>query len=585
MPKDSSSPDALTAGSPGGRFAGPAASAKMESVFRSLREGMVVTDADARIVWVNRAACEISGYGEHELLGATPAIFSSGRQSRRFYDEMWQTIVRQGWWAGEIWNRRKDGEIYPQWLSIAAVYDAEGRIENYVSMFSDISARKQSEEQMMRLAHYDALTGLPNRTLFFDRLQQGLALARRHNSRLSLFVVDLDHFKSVNDNFGHTHGDQVLAQAAQRLLSCLRQSDSVARVGADEFAVILNFVGGEAEIAEVARKIIAAMDIPFRVGAHTHHLGCSIGVAIYPEDGDDTETLLRHADAAMYLAKHAGRGTYRQVSRDRRLEMEREAQLNSRMHEALAAGQFFLMYQPQVEAASGRLVGLEALIRWRLPDGTLVPPGQFIPLAERTGFVAAIDRHVMELGARQMASWARAGLELVPVSFNVSAGEFMQAGVEKEVVSLFRGKGVDPRLVVMEVTETAAMSDLTQTMQILESWRALGIGVAIDDFGTGFSSLNYLRKFPANSLKIDQSFIRALDESPGDRALVESIIELAQKLNLEVVAEGVELRSQYDFLRQRGCDVVQGYLFSPPILADEATLLLQRREVPLAPPA
>jgi diguanylate cyclase (GGDEF)-like protein/PAS domain S-box-containing protein len=556
--------------------------AMMESVFHSLREGMLVTDQQARILWVNRACCEITGYSEQELLGKTPAVFSSGRQSRRFYDDMWQTISQQGWWAGEIWNRRKNGDIYPQWLSIATVYGEDGHVESYASMFADISSRKQTEEAMLRLAHYDALTGLPNRTLFFDRLQQAMALARRHKAGLGLFVLDLDHFKTVNDNFGHSAGDQVLVQASQRLLSCLRQTDSVARLSGDEFAVILNFVGGDTEISEVARKIISAMDAPFRVGEHAHHLGVSIGVAIFPVDGEDEETLLRHADAAMYLAKHAGRGTYRHVSHDHRQEMEREARLNTQLHTALELGQFFLVYQPQVAAKDGRLVGLEALIRWRLPDGTLVPPGQFIPMAERSGFIGAIDRHVLELGARQIAAWTKAGLPMVPVSFNVSAGEFMKPGVEKEIVSLLRGKGVDPKLVVMEVTETAAMSDLTQTMRVLEAWRELGIGVAIDDFGTGFSSLSYLRHFPANCLKIDQSFIRALDNSEGDRALVESILDLAHKLGLEVVAEGVELPSQHEFLCRHGCDVIQGYLFSPPVTVDEAANLLQRGDVPLA---
>lgn len=553
-----------------------------ESVFDSLREGVTVTDGQASIVWVNRACCDISGYTKQELVGATPRVFNSGRQSRRYFDAMWLALREKGCWSGEIWNRHKNGEIYPQWLSIAAMQGRDGCVENYVSVFSDIAMRKHAEDRMLRLSHFDVLTGLPNRALFFDRLQQALARARHHKSRVSLFVVDLDHFKSINSNFGHGQGDQVLIQAAQRLTSCLGQTDSIARLSGDEFALILGLAAGGVEVANVARKIIAAIDAPFHVGGHVHQLGASIGIATFPEDGEDEETLLRRGGAALYLAKQAGRGTYQQVSSDQRRQVERDALLQSQLPTALATGQFFLMYQPQVATHDGRLVGLEALLRWRLPDGTLVPPGRFIPLAERSGAISAIDRHVIELGSRQIADWMRAGLSMVPVSFNLSADSFRKAGLAMETVDLLHEKGIGPHSMIMEVTETAAMANLSHTIGSLEAWRALGIGVAIDNVGSDSSSLNYLRQFPANSLRIDQRFIRNIDESSADRALVRSLLELARTLGLKIVAKGVEMGSQYDFLRDHGCDVIQGYLYSPPITAAQAAIMLQHRDAPVA---
>jgi EAL domain-containing protein (putative c-di-GMP-specific phosphodiesterase class I) len=341
-------------------------------------------------------------------------------------------------------------------------------------------------------------------------------------------------------------------------------------------------VVGESDVAEKANALIAAMSAPFTVGDHLHYIGASVGMALFPDDAEDAETLLRHADASMQQAKLSGRGSSRRVSRQWRESMEKDALLEIRLHSALEAGEFFLVYQPQVSARSRKLVGFEALIRWRQADGSLISPGQFIPLAERSGLIAEIDRYVVSQGARQIAEWNKAGLKCVPVSFNLSAGQFRKPGVEKQIVSLLRGRGVDPRNAVFEITETAAMADLSQTIHILEAWRALGIGVGIDDFGTGFSSLNYLRQFPASSLKIDQSFVRGLDEFPADRALVESILDMGKKLGLEIVAEGVEKPSQYEFLLARGCDVIQGYLFSKPISADAAMALLERPDEPLA---
>lgn len=554
----------------------------LATAFDAMREALVVTDADNRILSVNRAFTEVTGYAPEEAVGRTPALLHSGRHPRGFYQDMWETLGRNNYWAGEIWNRRKDGEVYPEWLAISVLRKADGTINGYIAIFSDISGRKRSENDLIRLANFDALTGLPNRALLFDRIRGTLAIARRHKSRAALLFVDLDRFKGVNDAYGHREGDTLLVDASRRIVGCLRESDTVARIGGDEFVAVLGFASGEHEVAEVARKIIAAVGKPFQIGANSHHIGASIGIAIYPDDGEDEETLLRHADAAMYKAKQSGRNLVRHTSRIERQRLEHEARIEQEMHAALANRDFFLVFQPQVDARNGHLAGFEALIRWRLPDGSTMAPAEFIPVAERTGFIADLDRHVIELGTRQLRVWQREGLEPPPVSFNLSPQEFQREGIELEVMRQIRGQGLPPSLIGIEVTESSAMADLKKTIQVLETWRKLGIKVAIDDFGTGHSSLAYLRHFPASSLKIDQSFVRSIGRSIEDSALVETMLEIARTLQLAVVAEGVETLEQYEFLRDRGCDLIQGYYFSRP-LSVEAAVELLRRNTPLQP--
>lgn len=542
----------------------------LETVFDSMHEALTITDADNRIVRINSAFSEITGYSADDIVGKTPSILQSGRQTRAFYQEMWESIQRSGWWSGEIWNRRKGGEIFPEWLTISTLRDDDNRVTGYVGIFSDISIRKRSENDLIRLAHFDPLTNLPNRTLLFDRLRNALAIGRRHKSGVALLFIDLDRFKGVNDAYGHREGDALLADAAQRIVSCLRETDTVARIGGDEFVVVLTFVTGEVEATEVGRKIIAALGQTFHIGRNVHHIGASVGLAMFPDDGDDEETLLRHADASMYGAKVAGRNKVRHLSRPERERLEYEATLERQMHGALEHGEYFLVYQPQMLARTRRLAGFEALVRWRRPDGSIVSPADFIPIAERTGFIAELDRHVIELGVRQLRQWVRDGLRLPPFSFNLSPHEFQREGIELEVLRQIRSKGLVPDLIGIEVTESSAMADLQKTIKVLEGWRRIGIKVAIDDFGTGHSSLAYLRHFPASCLKIDQAFVRGIGRSVEEAALVESMLSIARSLNLAVVAEGVETAEQYEFLRDRGCELIQGYYFSRPLEAAAA---------------
>lgn len=558
-----------------------AESSLLHSVFQSMHEGLVVTAPDGRIELVNRSFCEITGYRADEVLGKTPAILNSGRQTASFYDNMWQEIRRTGWWSGEIWNRRKNGELYPEWLAISTIYSAEGEINHYVGLFSDITARKHTENQLLRLAHFDSLTGLPNRSLLLDRLHQGLLVAQRQRSALALLFIDLDRFKPVNDGFGHREGDRVLADAAQRIVSCVRESDTVARIGGDEFVVLLNFIATPQDAERIAGKITSILSVPFHTHSHEHHLGASIGIAIYPQDGEDHETILRHADAAMYRAKQGGRNTFRLFSADERLRLARDTQIEQRLYHAMHDDELFVVFQPQVDTISHRLTGLEALVRWRQPDGRIAMPGEFIPVAERSELIGRIDRHVLRCGLQHMASWQAAGLPLVPVSFNLSAQEFMRRHLEDQIHALQAGHAVPTSMVVFEITESSAIQDLELTLSILERLRQAGYKVAIDDFGTGYSSLAYLRDFPASSLKIDYSFVRNLEHSEEDRGLIDTIIQLGHRLGLKVVAEGVETAGQYQYLRQLGCDVIQGFYFSRPLPAQDIMPLL--RGEPLRP--
>jgi diguanylate cyclase (GGDEF)-like protein/PAS domain S-box-containing protein len=556
----------------------------VDTVFNSMREALVVTDVDNRIVRVNRSFSEITGYTPEEALGATPSLLNSGRQSRGFYQEMWETLLRSGWWIGEIWNQRKNGEVYPEWLTISAIRDSanDNQLEGYVAIFSDITHRKRHENELMRLAHFDTLTGLPNRAKLLDQLHKTLATARQQQTRSALLFIDLDRFKSVNDAYGHREGDILLADAAQRIGAVLQNSHTVGRVSSDEFLVVLNFATGEHEAGAVANKIIAALSAPFQIGTNVHRIGASIGVAMFPEDGDDAEALLRHADAAMFNAKQSGRNRVCHSSSLDRERMAHEARIEQHMHKALADEQFFLVYQPQVDAQTCRLAGLEALVRWRTAEGSIISPADFIPVAERTGFIVELDRHLIELGMRQVRQWQGDGLSVPQISFNISPQEFQREGIALDIMRQIRGQGLSPSQIGIEVTESSAMADLQKTIEVLELWRRVGIKVAIDDFGTGHSSLAYLRHFPASCLKIDQGFVRGIGRSAEESAMVDTMLDIARSLQLDVVAEGVETQAQYAFLRDRGCALIQGYYFSRPLSADD-TAALMRKNSPMLP--
>lgn len=533
------------------------------------RDGVYITDADNRFTMVNPAFCALTGYEPAELIGAEPSILKSGRQDEGFYRDMWDRLLHDGHWQGEIWDRRKNGEIFPALLSITELRDDEGRLDHRIAFFSDISAQKAVQQRVEHLAHHDLLTDLPNRYLLNDRVASAIARAARRKGRLALLYLDLDRFKYVNDALGHDIGDQLLRAVAQRILSCVRVTDTVCRVGGDEFVVLLDDVAEGEDAARVAEKIMAAVAAPYEIDGHRMVVGISVGIAVYPDNGITPEELLRGADAALINIKQSGRGQfgfYSQQLGDRameRLNMERD------LRGAGERGEIFLVYQPQFDIASGEVVGVEALARWRHPTDGLVSPGRFIPVAEDSGLILDIGAFVMREACAQMSDWRRRGLLDVPIAVNVSAVQFRQADLVDLMRRIIEETALPPQLLELEVTESVVMENVDAVLEKFEGIKASGVGLALDDFGTGYSSLSYLRRIPAQRLKIDQSFVRDLPGNADAAAIARTIVGMAQALELHVLAEGVESRDQADFLRGIGCAWGQGYLFARPMEATE----------------
>ena len=546
-------------------------------VFESTGEGIVVTDADSRIVEVNDAYCRITGFARQELIGGNPRITRSGRHDDAFYRAMWEQLGRDGHWSGEIWDRRKDGEVYPKLLTINAVRDDAGELSHYVGIFSDISQLKATEEKLERLAYYDSLTALPNRALFRDRLGHEMAGARRHGSRLAVMFIDLDRFKYVNDTLGHSAGDRLLLEVAERLVGCVREADTVARLGGDEFVVILADLEEGAWAGGVAQLIIDAISRPFTLDGQEVFVGASVGIGVWPDDGESAETLIKNADVAMYHAKEAGRGTFKFFTEAMNQHTAHHLELEACLRRALERDELRLHYQPQVDLASGEVVGMEALVRWENPERGMVSPGEFIPIAEETGLILPIGEWVLEEVCRQLMAWRRAGLAPLPAAVNLSAHQFRQEDLAERIAGILERSGLEPRWLELELTETVVMQDAAATVATLERLTAMGLSIAIDDFGTGYSSLSYLKRFPVDKLKIDRSFIKDIPDDANDAAIADTVIRMARALGLRVVAEGVESEAQREFLRLRSCDYMQGFLFSRPLSAEAFEGVLRQR--------
>ncbi len=545
-------------------------------VFEHAGEAIMVTDADNRIVKVNPAFTAITGYTEREVLGETPARFKSGRHDAAFYEAMWRSLAETDAWEGEIWDRRRDGVIYPKWLTISAMRDQRGELRHYVALFTDISERKNSEERIRHLAEHDSLTGLPNRSLLQDRLRQAMARAEREQTRLALLFVDLDRFKLVNDSLGHAVGDALLVETAHRLLSSVRASDTVSRQGGDEFLVLLADIEQNDDAGRVAQKMIEALSEPCMLAGQELRITPSIGISVYPDDGADMEMLIQRADIAMYQAKESGRSTYQFHTDDMNERASERLSVELGLRRALERGELLLHYQPQIELASGRIIGLEALLRWRHPELGLIAPGQFIPIAEDTGLIVPIGEGVLHEACRQSLVWQAAGLPALPIAVNLSAAQFRKPGLETLLRDVLTATGLPPHLLELELTESIVMSQAEETVAILGRLHELGVRLSIDDFGTGYSSLSYLKRFPIQKLKIDQSFVRDLTAGDNDAAIVRGIVGLARSLGLGVIAEGVETREQLKVLREFGCDEAQGYYFSPALPPAEVESLLRR---------
>jgi len=533
-------------------------------VFERAGEGIIVTDARQRILTVNQAFTTITGYSADEVLGKTPRVLKSDRHEPSYYQEMWSAIDEQGWWQGEIWNRRKSGNFYLGWLTINLVRDDTGVLTNFIGMFSDITAVKETQRRVDFLATHDELTGLPNRTLFLDRLRQTIARTNRKAAQFALLFIDLDNFKVVNDSLGHAAGDALLIEAARRLRHCVRVMDSVARFGGDEFALLIeDATSAEAEMA--ACRIAQELTEPVTIGGQDIHVSASVGICFYPSDGTDSGTLLKNADSAMYHAKESGKSTYRFFTQNLKSAADERLHLEAALRHAIDNGDLELHYQPQINLATGRIVGIEALARWSHPTEGMISPSRFIPLAEKSGLIIGLGEWVANAACQQMAQWVSLGIDPPRMSVNVSVEQFKRGQPQAMLKRMLHLHRLPADRVVVELTESALMGDVEQFRRILHDLKDLGLGISIDDFGTGFSSLSYLRRFPIDELKIDRSFVNDIASSSDDRAIAQTIIAMAQTLGLSVVAEGIETREQFDTLRDLGCHIGQGYLFARPL--------------------
>ncbi|MFA5531405.1 MAG: EAL domain-containing protein, partial [Thiohalomonadaceae bacterium] len=547
------------------------------TVFEDSRQGIFITDAERQIISANAALQEMSGYSMEEMRGRNPRMFASGEQDRAFYQTMWAALNTTGHWQGEIWDRRKNGELLPLYTSITATRDEDGNVQNYIAVCTDISERKAAEERIRYLAHHDVLTGLPNRVLFEDRLEQALAHAQRTETRLGVIFVDLDRFKNINDSIGHNMGDELLKQVAERLRSSVRMDDTVSRQGGDEFILLASELGDAADAGHVAQKILNSIARPFRLEDNEINITASVGIAIYPEDGADGDTLIRNADAAMYFAKEQGRNNFQFFINELNLRALRRISIESALRRSVERDELVLHYQPQVNIWSGELTGVEALVRWRWNE-RLVPPAEFIPIAEETGLILPIGEWVLIEACRQQRQWVQAGMQPITMAVNISAAQFHRKDLLQVLRGILERDCLAPRHLEMELTEGMIMKDAEASIVLLDAFKEMGMSLAIDDFGTGYSSLNYLRRFHIDKLKVDQSFVRDLDKDPADRAVTEAIIALGKSLGLRIIAEGVERHKEIELLRESRCDELQGFYFSPPLAADNFIAWCERRQ-------
>ncbi len=547
---------------------------RVAAIAFNTQEAILITDAEANIVRVNQAFQEITGYLAEEVIGRNPGMLSSGRHDKLFFKAMWDALHSEGKWSGEIWDKRKNGEIYPKWAMITAIHTPDGKLTHYVSSFSDISLRKEAEEEIHRLAFYDPLTRLPNRRLLMDRLQKALVTSARCGCQGALLFLDIDDFKTLNDTKGHDFGDDLLVEVACRLQHCVRGGDTVARLGGDEFVVMLeSLCSGEPEAVSraetVGEKILDYLSQPYVLKNYEHHASASIGITLFQGSEKTAEDLIKHADVAMYQAKSAGRNTLRFFDPAMQSLLEERTAIEADLRRALAGEQFRLYYQAQVDVA-GRLIGAEALIRWAHPQRGLVSPLKFIPLAEETGLILPIGLWVLETACAQLKQWENSPLTRdLQLAVNVSARQFRHKDFVEQVRKVASKSAIRPELLKLELTESLVLDNVTDTISKMHELKATGIRFSMDDFGTGYSSLAYLKQLPLDQLKIDQSFVRNIVADPSDAVIVQTIIGMAQNFRLNVIAEGVETKEQFEQLQRYGCPAFQGYLFSKPLPIEE----------------
>ncbi len=563
---------------------------RIASIAFETQEAIVVTDAQARIISVNRSFERLTGYSAAEALGQNPRILQSGKHGPEFYKKLWDSLREHGTWSGEMWDKRKDGTIYPKWLTITSVRDDAGDITHYVAIFMDISERKRAEEEIQRLAFYDTLTELPNRRLLMDRLIQSLIASERSGAFGALLFMDMDNFKILNDTQGHDVGDMLLIEVAKRLKACVRESDTVARLGGDEFVVILQGLGSSELLAanqaeDIAEKIVEALSKTYHLGEHEHHSSVSIGVGLFHGRQITVDELLKRADTAMYQAKSAGRNAVRFFETDMQKSVESRAMLEKELRQALSREELQLYYQVQVNS-SRQIIGAEVLLRWINPERGFVSPAQFIPLAEESGLILPIGLWVLETACRQLRQWQDSPeTRHLQLAVNVSARQFRQPNFVAQVGEMLERYGFDPSRLKLELTESVVLTDVEETVQKMLDLKKLGVQFSMDDFGTGYSSLSYLKRLPLDQIKIDQSFVRDIVTDKSDAIIVKTIIDMSINFNLEVIAEGVETGEQLEILRQNGCQAFQGYLFGKAVPLAEFEAQTRRSEIARPHPA
>jgi len=539
------------------------------TVFSASSSGICIADSGQRIVSINPALTTISGYRSDEIIGRTPRLFSSGRQQPGFYREMWTCIRSTGGWRGEIWNRRKNGEIFPAWLTVTAVTGSEGKVTHYIGSFYDITERKRSQDHIHFLAHHDALTSLPNRRLLDERIRDAISCSRRAQQRTAVLFLDLDRFKLINDALGHDVGDRLLSRVAEILSGVLTERETVARLGGDEFVIVVPGLVDAACAALLAHRLIEVVSAPQLIDELPFQVTPSIGISVYPDDGEDAPTLLRNADTAMYHAKERGRNNFQFFTPAMNQALRERVSIEQDLRLAIERDEFELFYQPQVDSRSGRAAGCEALLRWHHPQLGLVPPDRFIGIAEETGLIVAIGAWVLQQACRQARAWHDAGHVGLRVSVNLSARQLQKVDLAEQITATLNDWRLPASSLEIELTESMLMADPVTASTLFHGLANLGIRLAIDDFGTGYSSLAYLKRFPVSRLKIDRSFVRDLTTDANDAAIIAAVVAMAASLNIEAVAEGVETVEQLRFLEAHGCFVVQGNLFSPPLPATD----------------
>ncbi|MFP4362793.1 MAG: PAS domain S-box protein [Spirochaetia bacterium] len=547
-----------------------------QNVFQNSLEGIVITDKDGKIEKVNPAFTEITGYTAEEAIGQNPRILRSDRHEEGFYKDMWDRILTEGVWEGEIWNRRKSGEAYPEWLSISAVLDRFGGIKHFVSLFHDITDRKAQEKQLKHMAYHDALTGLPNRNLLIDRMKMSIAAAVRESEHVGVLFLDLDNFKNINDSLGHPAGDQLLTIVKDRIQEVCREEDTFARYGGDEFVILLTGIKDTSVISKVSKRIISLFAEPFMISGQEIYSGVSIGISVFPYDGKDPTELLKKADLALYNAKENRKNTFSYYKEALNNSLSRKNEIETLLRRSASLLDFQLYYQPKINLESGKLVSMEALIRWFPAGGDPISPGEFIPIAEETNLILPIGKWVLQTAAEYLYELREKGFTDVSISVNVAARQFQSKELIHVLREMLKTYKIPPQKIVIEITEHVLISNVEKAVKAMEEIRQLGFRISIDDFGTGYSSLGYLKDFPVSEIKIDRTFIKDLPDNRHDSAITRSVIAVARTLGYTVIAEGVETEQQEEFLKKYKCHQAQGYKYSKPVPKDQMLQLLEQ---------